>query len=244
MDRVVLIIQARMGSVRLPGKSMMPLCGKPLIGHILERVSRCNRVDEIVLATSALAENDAIAACAKENGVSVFRGSEDDLLDRYYESAVKHRANIVLRLPADNVCSEPCEFDRLVEYHIHADNDFSSNICNFMGNGYPDGIGVEAISFSALEAAHAKIHTSHYREHVAASFYDYINDRMPDESPFSVGTINCPEEISRPDITLDVNTRQDYELMRDLYHSLYPQNPNFTIRDVIDWFDRRKEVGP
>ena len=241
MAKVVLIIQARMGSTRLPGKSMMPLCGKPLVGHILERVAQCKSVDEIILVTSTDAENDILVNLAQEHAVSVFRGSENDLLERYFFAALQCEADVVLRLPADNVCSEAEEFDRLVDYHLNSTNDFSSNICNFKGNGYPDGIGVEAIDFEALKSAHHENFAPQNREHVATNFYDYVNDRLPEGTRFKVGTIRCPKDIARPDIVLDVNTPEDYELMRKLYLDLYPKDPSFNIRDVIEWFDRRKE---
>ena len=137
-QKVVLIIQARMGSIRLPGKSMMKLAGVPLVGRILERVKRANKIDEIVLATSVRGADGVLDDLAYEYGVSCFRGSETDLVDRYYKAAKYHKADVVLRLPADNPCPEPSEYDRLIEYQLSSTNDFSSNICNFMGNGYCD----------------------------------------------------------------------------------------------------------
>lgn len=240
MAKVVLIIQARMGSIRLPGKSMMDLSGKPLIGHILERVKRVTKVDQIVLATSTNVNNDSIENLAAEYEIECFRGSEDDLLKRYFDAALKYNASTVLRLPADNVCPEPFAYDSLIEYHIKSKNDFSSNICGFLGEKWPDGIGVEAIKFEALKHAHEHNHLPDQREHVALNFYDYINDCVPPGSIYKVGTIPCPDEIARPDICLDVNTMEDFVLMRSLYQSLYPINPEFSIREIIKWFDKRR----
>jgi len=98
--RVVLIIQARMGSSRLPGKSMMDLAGAPLVGRILERVKRCRLLDEIVLAIPATEKDAVLRTVGETYGVKVFAGSENDLLDRYYEAAMAHSADIVGRLPA------------------------------------------------------------------------------------------------------------------------------------------------
>jgi len=238
MKKTVLIVQARMGSTRLPGKSMVNLCGKPLIGHILERLEAVRNVDEIVLATSELHENDPIARYAHDNNFECFRGSENDLLDRYYQCALEYNADTVLRLPADNVCPEPFAYEMLVAYHHLSGNDFSSNICGFMGQKWPDGIGVEAIEFGALEQAWKNNHDPDKREHVALNFYDYINDKLPENSQFKVGTIACPSSISRPDIVLDVNTASDLDKMRKLYEDLYPQNKYFSIKDIIQWFDK------
>ena len=97
----VLILQARMGSDRLPGKSMMPLAGKPLLYRILERVLRCQSIDQIVVAAPDTNENDILEKVANELNVSIFRGSENDVLDRYYKAAKDHKADLILRIPLD-----------------------------------------------------------------------------------------------------------------------------------------------
>src|SRR5665213_2076552 len=130
--RVVMILQARMGSSRLPGKSLMPLYGKPLVGRILERVQRCKSLAQIVLATTEKKEDDPLEKLAKEQGVKIFRGSENDLVDRYYQAAQKFKADVVVRLPADNPVVEPEEIDRIVMYHSKGESDFSSNTHNIL----------------------------------------------------------------------------------------------------------------
>ena len=240
--KVVLIIQARMGSTRLPGKSMMDLAGCPLVGRILERVKRAKNIDKIVVATSDKNKDDILVELANDYNVSSFRGSENDLVDRYYHCAKLFNADIVLRLPGDNPCPEPSEYDRLIKYHIKSDNDFSSNICNFMNNGYPDGIGIEAFSFSSLERIWNNESSDEKREHVALNYYDYINDKIPVGSSLKVGTIKCREEYSRPDIVLDMNTIEDYYFIKKLYENLYSQNPNFSFAEIIKWYDKNKEL--
>ena len=146
-----------MGSSRLPGKSMMPLAGKPLVARILERVQRCKLPDEIVLAIPDNQENEILGELGKSCGVSVFAGSEDNLLDRYYQAAVNHAADVVVRLPADNATPEPEEIDRIVEFHLALERrGFSSNLANIRGSGYPDGIGAEVFDTSLLSEALAK----------------------------------------------------------------------------------------
>src|SRR5262245_19029581 len=117
--RVVMILQARMGSTRLPGKSMMHLAGAPLLARILERVRRCTIIDQIVLATTRESEDDALEDIARSYGVSTFRGSKDDLLDRYYQAAKAFRADLIVREPADNPVPEPAEIDRIIKYHLN-----------------------------------------------------------------------------------------------------------------------------
>ena len=228
--RVVMVLQARMGSTRLPGKSLMPLAGRPLVARVLERVVKTSLVDAHVLATTEKPEDDPLAELGAEMGVDVFRGSENDLLDRYYQCAKLHGATHVVRVPADNPVPEPGEIDRVITYHVSSNNDFSSNYPDVFDNGYPDGIGAEVYRFGALETGWQEAVDPRHREHPHTFFYD-----QPER--FSLGTIECPADIRRPDIVLDVNTQEEYAFLTALYDDLYPKNPSFTIHDVIRWYD-------
>ena len=119
MPRTALIMQARMGSTRLPGKSMMDMAGQPLVGRIIERVKRCETPDVVVLATTEKPEDDTLAALAEEHGIPCFRGSENDLVKRYLDAAARYGAELILRLPADNAAPEPSEIDRMARHHPH-----------------------------------------------------------------------------------------------------------------------------
>jgi len=236
--RVVLIIQARMGSSRLPGKSMMDLAGAPLVGRILERVKRCIRLDEIVLAIPNTREDSVLNELGKSYDVRVFSGSEDDLVERYYQAAIWAKADIVGRLPADNATPEPSEIDRIVEHHLSLDRrGFSSNLSVIDNSGYPDGIGAEIFDLSLLAEARDRNSDPLQREHVHLNFYDYNLSQPVDVDWCPISTIKCPIEFRRPDLVLDVNTQEQYEFMRCLYEYLYPKNSNFHITDIIRWYD-------
>ena len=236
--RVVLIIQARMGSSRLPGKSMMDLAGAPLVGRILERVKRCTRLDDIVLAVPDDEINKALVALGESYGVKVFAGSEDNLVERYYQAALRAKAHVVGRLPADNATPEPGEIDRIVDFHLSLGRrGFSSNLSTIGDSEYPDGIGAEMFDFSLLEEARARHPDHRQREHVHLNFYDYSANQPVDAEWCPVSTIKCPEGFRRPDLVLDVNTPEQYEFMRELYEYLYPRNPQFHITDTIRWYD-------
>jgi spore coat polysaccharide biosynthesis protein SpsF len=226
----VLILQARMGSTRLPGKAMMPLAGKPLLERVLERVKRCRRVDLIVLATTTKSEDDPLCELAKRNGVEVYRGSEKDLVDRYYQAALLYKADLVVRLPADNPVVEPAEIDRIIEHHLQSDDDFSANTHSILDNGYPDGLGAEVFTLQKLKEVWEKASDPRNREHPHTYFYEH-----PER--YRIGTVRCPKEFSRPDLVLDVNTREDYEFMKDLYSYLYFLKPDFHITEIIAWYD-------
>ena len=238
--RVVLIIQARMGSSRLPGKSMMDLAGAPLVGRILERVKRSKRLDEIVLAIPDSKADFVLKELGHQYGVTVFAGSENDVLDRYYRAAVAARADVVGRLPADNPTPEPAEIDRIVDHHLALGRrGFSSNLTVVHNSGYPDGIGAEVFDFSLLSEARDRHPTQRQLEHVHLNFFDYGSQQGVDENWCPISTVMCPAEFRRPDLVLDVNTQAQYEFMSQLYADLYPVNPNFHIIDIIRWYEAR-----
>ena len=170
-------------------------------------------------------------------GFEVFRGSEDDVLNRYYQAAKKFDAAIVGRLPADNPMPEPYEIDRIIDYHKQSNNAFSSNLLEVYNNGYPDGIGAEMIDFSALETVWKECKNPEWREHVHLNFFNY-NDQKQVDKRFGVGTIECPENFRRPEIILDVNTQEQYEFIKQIYEYLYNENPNFHITDILNWYDQ------
>ena len=237
--RVVLVIQARMGSTRLPGKSLMDLAGEPLVGRILERVKRCRRLDEIVLAIPDTAQDAPLGDLGRQYGVTVFAGSEHDLVERYYQAALAAKADIVGRLPADNATPEPEEIDRIADFHRSVPSrGFSSNLTQVGDNQYPDGIGAEMFDFSLLAEARERNSDPRQREHVHLNFFDYGPQQPVDADWCPIRTIACPSAFARPDLVLDVNTQSQYDFMRALYEALYPRNPQFHITDIIDWYDR------
>ncbi len=241
--RIVLILQARMGSTRLPGKSLLPLAGRPMLARILERSRRARRINEIVVATTRKAEDDPLAELAAAEGAAVFRGAENDLVERYRRAAEVYQAGLVVRLPADNPVPEPEEIDRVIEYHLRGDSEFSSNLAEVMGNGYPDGIGAEVFERAALEEVAARPLTPMLREHPHLNFFDYRAQKAVEPERFRVGTVECPPAFRRPDLRLDVNTGDDYRFLARLYDDLYPRNPNFHITAIIDWYDNVYRAG-
>jgi len=236
----VMIIQARMAALRLPGKSMMPLAGRPLVERLLERVKRCTALDGIVLALPEGADNDVLADVAAHCGVPCHRGSENDLVDRYYRAAVQHRAAIIVRLPADNPVIEPAEIDRLVRFHRENDFVFSTNLSPVFDSGYPDGIGAEAIDFWAFEEVWRQPGDAQKREHPHLNFLHYPSATPANPARYPAAAPRCPAEFARPDLVLDVNTQEQYEYLAALYAALYPRNPEFGIRDIIAWHDARQ----
>ena len=125
----------------------------------------------------------------------------------------------------------------MIKYHLESNKDFSSNICNFKKNGYPDGIGVEIFSFKAIKKIWKYQKNKRFREHVALNFYDYDKKRPYTRFNFKLGTIKCPKDISRPKLVLDVNYKKDLIFIKKIY-SFFKKNKDFSIKDVIKWYDR------
>ena len=236
--KVVLIVQSRMNSTRLPGKSLMDLDGKPLISQIIERLLLCKEVDELIIAIPKTKDNDILASVISVYPVTVFRGSENNLLDRYYQAALKSSADIVGRFPADNPVPEPLEIDKIIVHHkARKTPGFSSNLAEIHGSGYPDGIGAEMFDFSILKNAWLDEKDPEKLEHVHLNFYNYATGEGVNEDLCPISTITCPKHFARPDLILDVNTHDQYLFLKEIYNYFSMSNKNFRIIDIIDWYD-------
>ena len=243
--QLALIIQARMNSTRFPNKVISDLSGTPLIERILQRVKKVKKIGKIIIATTKRKEDDILVEIAKSNKVEAFRGSENDLVDRYYQAVKDKNFSHILRLPADNPIPDPSEYNRLINYHLKTDNDFSSNICNFMRNGYPDGFGVEIFTVNSLKKIWKNEKRKKFREHITLNFYDYKKDKKNLKYNFKIGTVKCPKKISRPKLVFDVNYYKDYLFISKIFEYFLPKKKFFTATDVIKWYEKkysRKEL--
>lgn len=229
-----------MSSTRLPGKTMMPLAGKPLIYRMVERLNNCQKIDEIVIATSSNEEDLVIKDVADLLEVSFFQGSLLDVRDRYYQAAIKYKADYILRIPADNPIPDHVEIDKLIDFHLNENpNGFSSNLAQVNNSSYLDGVGAEIFSLKLLQEAIDKFDNEIVKEHVHRNFFDYASQTPVDANWCPISSPIAPLELRRPDIVLDVNTQADYEKIKDIYDNLYPDNPNFSTIDVINYLDRK-----
>jgi spore coat polysaccharide biosynthesis protein SpsF len=206
--RVAAFVQARMGSSRLPGKSLLPLWGDmPLLELVLRRVGAARQVGEVVLATSDASGDDRLAALAASLGVAVHRGPEDDVLARFAGSLEAQPADAVVRVCADNPFVDPGAIDDLVtRFRAGQPCDYASN--HTEASGLPDGIGAEVVSASALRRAASEATSASDREHVTT----FIRER-PKE--FRILVVP-PADPAWPFLKLDVDTPEDLERMRSL----------------------------
>jgi len=231
MTEIIAIVQARMGSTRLPGKVMMNLIGKPMLAHELSRIARSKRISSIVVATTTSHSDDCIVDLCKEHDWHFFRGSEPDVLDRYYQCAKQFSADIIIRLTADCPLIEPTIIDRVVGEFIHKSPnvDYVSNI--IPQRTFPQGLDTEVMSYSALERSWIEDTNPALREHVT----QYIL-RNPDK--FKVAGVMNDHDLSNLRWTVD--TKEDFNLVNEIY-SFFGHN-QFSWYDVLDLMNKKPEL--
>lgn len=238
----IAIIQARMGSTRLPGKILLDLCDYPVIGHIVNRVKRAKGIDRVVIATSVEEANDALRDFCIKNDIECYSGSEDDVLDRYYKTAASVIDSLQLQnsnySPVNQSCSENANYNIIritgdcplidpeivsdvIKIHIENGYDYSSNT---LEERFPDGLDCEVFSYQSLVEAWQKARLQSEREHVTP----YIRN----SGNFSLGSYKSEIDNSHFRWTLD--EPEDYILIKKIYESLYPINQNFTSKDVFN----------
>jgi spore coat polysaccharide biosynthesis protein SpsF len=225
-----------MGSKRLPGKSMKNLYGKPLLYYVIQRVKKSTTLDVIVLAIPNTTENDVLENLAKKLGIKVFRGSEDDVLSRYVNAARIYRADIIVRVSADNPLTAPEEIDRIVAHHLKTNADYSFNGVPQMDNNYPDGLGAEVMKFSVLEKIDKLAKEPRYREHVTPYLWDHYNT-------FHIETIQATPEIAGSDIKLDIDTMEDFRHLESLIKAL-PYDPEvlWPAKEIIKTYRKHFNI--
>lgn len=205
----VAIIQARMGSSRLPGKVLMDVAGIPMIQHVLSRVCKAQSVDKVVLATTDAPSDDLLAEAVKKMGYTVFRGNQDDVLDRYCRAATAHRADVVVRITGDCPLSEPELIDRAVGEFRASGVDYLSNVAP---PTYPDGLDIEVMSNETLQRAGREATDAFEREHVTPHCR---SDR------FRVGVMSHSDDLSG--IRLTVDEMPDLDVIRAVFDHFAPR---------------------
>lgn len=216
MTPYLAIVQARMGSSRLPGKVMADLCCRPMIWHVLERLRLSKRVDLIVAAIPTGKKDDVLAGYLCGIGAKVFRGNEDDVLDRFCRASRLYPSGAVVRITADNPLFDPKILDDTIGYFE------KSGFRYVRTGGFPLGVGAEVFETPLLEEAHARASSAREREHVTPYMYC---------SQESHGVYGSEKNLSR--IRLTVDTREDLLLMKKIYGHFFRGVHNFFLDDVL-----------
>jgi spore coat polysaccharide biosynthesis protein SpsF (cytidylyltransferase family) len=229
--KTVAIVQARWGSTRLPGKVLLPLAGPTVLEHVVRRVRRARAVDGVVVATSIKPEDLKIAMFCAKKGISLYLGSEEDVLDRYYQAARLYGADIVVRITADCPLIDPGIIGRMIAEHRAGGSDYTSNT---LAESFPDGEDVEVFTFAALERAWKEAALGSEREHVTP----YIRNHP---EIFRLKNVAHPDNLAHMRWTLD--RLDDYLFLKKVYGALYRRNTLFGIKDILVYLKKHPEVG-
>lgn len=224
--KVVAIVQARMGSSRLPGKMGMPLLGFTLLHWVLIRLAESKRIHKIVLATSTNPENDDLIRVAKDLGVDCFRGDESDVLSRFCSVSKRENAEIIVRVCADNPFIMASEVDRAIDFFISEKVDYAFNHIPKLDNEYVDGLGAEIVSAKILHSIEGLATSPDHKEHVTKWIWDH-------EDQYSIKTFKAPDALKGPHISLDIDTLDDFKFIESLVHKFAKSPTELDISGLL-----------
>lgn len=229
--KVVIIVQARTGSTRLPGKILKEVMGKPLLSYLLERLKRVVLCNEICVATTTKEQEQPIVDICSQLSVKVFRGSEENVLERYFLAAQNLNANAIVRITSDCPLIDPIEIDKLIAYYLA-----NSGCYDYTSHGlertYPMGMEAEIFSFDALKRTYQEAKSDSEKEHV--TLYMRRNPAL-----FRLGNLAYHENKKNHRWTVD--TAEDFELIAKIIENLYPANFEFSLKDIIDICERNPQ---
>lgn len=230
---IAAVIQARMGSTRLPGKMMLPLRNEHVLTHVIRRVLEAEKVDTVCVATSTKQADDILARYANRANANVFRGSESDVLDRVFTAAKEVSADVVVRITGDCPLIDPDTLDTVVEPVANGQADYAANIFE---RTFPRGLDVEAFTFESFRTVDRETTDQHHREHVTP-YYREERNQFVTESVTSEDVFDEPDFQNRYDLRLTLDEADDYEILRSIYENV-PFDNILPIRDAIQYVDK------
>lgn len=230
--KVVILVQARMASTRLPGKVLMPILDKPLLAYLVERLQRVECAHSFAIATSISPLDQPIVDFCEAEDVTVYRGSEEDVLARFYHAAKAEGADLVVRITADCPLIDPALIDAMIQAFLDAEPPITC-LSNTIDRSFPRGMDAEVFRFSALEDAYMHAEQQYQREHVTPYIYAH-----PSKYPFQ----SYKREGEPVDhLRWTVDEEDDFALVKKVIETLYPKNPNFSLEDLLELFDAHPE---
>ena len=228
---IMAIIQARMGSTRLPGKVLADINGRPMLWHVVHRVQSAKSIDHVVVATSVNPADDPVAGYCLDNGYRYFRGSETDVLDRFYQAAKQFKAETVVRITADCPLMDPLVIDKVVKTFLEGDYDYVTNTLRYT---FPDGIDVEVFSFPALKTAWQEAKSPLEREHVTP----YLRN----SGRFRICNVENEVDLSNRYLRWTVDEPSDLEFIRALYSKNGSGGLALSMDAILRLLDQKPEL--
>ena len=231
-NNICVIIQARVGSTRLPGKVMKQISEKTILIHDLERIKRMETIDNIIVATTTLKKDDIIVNTVKEydEKIGIYRGSSEDLLDRYYKAAKEFKADVIVRISSDAPLIDPKISDLVVKTFLENNCDYC---CNNMPRTYPYGLDTEVFSFESLERAWKEARTPYETEHVTP--YIWAN-------PDKFILLNVENNVDLSNLRWALDYPEDFEFIIEIYKTLYKEGEIFLMQDVLNLLKKEPQL--
>lgn len=226
-SNVLMIVQARMTSTRLPGKILREVLGKPLLEHQIERLLRVKLASSLVIATTTNDTDQPVEDLCLRLGVKCFRGSEEDVLARFYGAAFENEADVVVRLTGDCPVIDPLVIDKVIAFYLE-NTDCFDYVSNVFPRTYPRGMDTEVFPFRAIKEAYNKAQTREQREHVTPFIH-----QQPER--YKIGNVIYNRDTSLHRWTVD--TPEDFELIKRIIENLYPVKPDYTMEDILNLFE-------
>ncbi len=223
MTLPLLIIQARMGSSRLPGKVLRPLLKRPVLFYTVERLKALKTPVRILLATSVNPEDDLLEEFARSLGIECFRGSSEHVLERFYKAAISFSSEVIVRITGDCPLVQPSLLDRMLQFFIRSDGKYDY-VSNVHPRSYPKGMDLEIFSFKALENAYLNAIDPYQIEHVTPYFYQ--NPQL-----FSLYNFENEEDLS--DFNVSIDTLEDFKFVSSIIEKHYTKNPLFELDEML-----------
>jgi len=228
--KVIGIIQARTDSTRLPNKTLKDIQGKPLILHVIERVQHATSIEKVVLATTTRSIDTPLADLVQTQGIPVYRGDCDDVLDRYYQAATQYHGAVIVRITGDCPLIDPHVIDTIVQIFLQHHYDY---VTNTLQPTYPDGLDVEVFSYKALQKAWNEATLTSEREHVTA----YIRNHP---ELFTLYDIKNPVDLSKYRWTVD--QQEDLDFVREIYKRLSKKQKIFYMEDIVELLQQHPQL--
>ena len=227
---IMAIIQARISSTRLLGKVLKIIEGKTVLEHVINRVKAAKNLDDVIIATTVKKEDIKIVQLCANLGISVFCGSENDVLDRYYQTARLFKADHIVRITSDCPLIDPMVIDEVIELYFRKKADYASNT---MIETYPDGLDTEVFSFKTLKMAWENAKLTSEREHVTP----YIKKNP---NIFKIANLKCEYNLNDKRWTLD--EPEDFEFIKIIYKNLYHKNALFGMKAILNFLKKYPEI--
>lgn len=233
--KIVTVIQARIGSTRLPGKVMMPLAGKPLLLRQYERIRAAKLIDKIIIATTTEEIDNTIVDLCIDNNINYYRGNSTDLLDRHYKAVITYSADAVVKIPSDCPLIDPGVIDNVLKYYIDNYNKFDF-ISNLHPASYPDGNDVELMTMNALTDAWHNAKNKLEREHTTPYFWE-------NPEKFRIGNLlwETGKDYSMSH-RFTIDYPEDYEFVKIIYDELFSDENIFSLDDILSLLEKNPEI--